>query len=182
MSEFNPYAAPQSNTVVQYPSTEQERLLYINHEAYIRFIGGFWGLLGLLLMIVNLIFLGNGSGLSGDSTIPIFFGLIGLLTLRLGLGIRKFNPWCRRIVILFSPLGVLAGCLSLPGGIIDCITNGFVLWVLLSEKGRRIFKPDYKDVISGAPHVKAPTAIFVKLVLGLIFLIFARAALSTVNS
>jgi hypothetical protein len=64
------------------------------------------------------------------------------------------------------------------------LINGYILYLVFSEKGRRVFSPEYQEIIRQTPHVKYQTSIIVKifvgLLLGVLLFILAGAVMSLI--
>jgi hypothetical protein len=69
------------------------------------------------------------------------------------------------------------GLLGFP---IGTLINGYILYLLLSKKGRKVFSDEYRQIVSLTPHIKYRTSIVVCILLGLIVLMVAAAILFTV--
>jgi hypothetical protein len=80
------------------------------------------------------------------------------------------EPSARVAAIVFAGIGLL-------GFPIGTLINGYILYLLLSQKGRRIFQPDYAHIVAATPEVKYRTSIVVWIILG-IFLLGILAAIS----
>lgn len=63
-----------------------------------------------------------------------------------GRGLRKLRRSARVIAGIISTVGLLA----FPFG---TIINAYILYLLFSSKGNRVFSPDYQEVIEQTPHV-----------------------------
>src|SRR5690606_39569288 len=84
--------------------------------------------------------------------------------------LRALKPWARIAGIVMAILGLF-------GFPIGTLINGYILYLLLSQKGRRIFQPDYAHIVAATPEVKCRTSIVVWIILG-IFLLGILAAIS----
>ena len=77
-----------------------------------------------------------------------------------GKGLRALNPNVK------IPVGILSG-IGLLGFPIGTIINGYILYLVLSEKGKMVFSPGYQDIIQQTPHIKYKTSILVSIVVAL---------------
>ena len=50
--------------------------------------------------------------------------------------------------------GVVLACIGLIGFPIGTLVNAYILYLLLSKKGKYIFSDEYKEIILETPHVK----------------------------
>ena len=170
-SDSNPYAPPAAHVEdVMEPSSEAEviRREHIKHEASIRAVGLLYYIGGGILLVtgVSLVI-----GLSTNNPFyiagPIYI-VISLLTMVVAYGLRSLRPWARLTSIVFAAIGLI-------GFPVGTIVNAYVLWLLLSKKGRRIFEDDYAAIVAATPHVKYRTSMLVWVILGILVLAVAAA-------
>ena len=87
-------------------------------------------------------------------------------------GLRNLKSWGRIPAALFAGIGLLA----FP---IGTLINGYILYLLLSAKGRMVFSAEYREIIQQTPEIKYRTSkillFFAFLLVGLI--VFGVAAL-----
>ena len=168
----NPYAPPKARVedVVQGSSeAEAIRREHIKHEASIRSIGvlDYLGGGGLCFAAIGLLAAG-ASGKSGGvpfaGAIGIAYIAIGVLLIFVGRGVRALRPWARTTSIVLAAIGLL----GVPFG---TLINGYILYLLLSHKGQRIFAADYPEIVAATPHIKYRTSAVVWVLLGLVALI-----------
>jgi len=171
----NPYAPPKARVedIVQASSeAETIRREHIKHEASIRSIGVLYYLSSgvLLLAALGSVVGGSISGLSPELNVILggVYLVFGVLMIFVGRGIRTLRPWARGVSIGLSGLGLL----GFPAG---TLINGYILYLLLSKKGQRIFAPDYPDIVAATPEVKYRTSILVWVVLVLLVVVIAVA-------
>jgi len=167
----NPYAPPRAHVddVAQFDSEAEEiRREHIKHEASIRSIGALYYLSGGLMCVLAI---GLFTGAFATRTEPFMMGVavayvaIGVLMLFVARGVRTLRPWARTTTIVLAAIGLL-------GFPVGTLINGYILYLMLSKKGKRIFEDDYKDIIEATPHVKHRTSIVVWIALGLLVLVF----------
>jgi len=62
---------------------------------------------------------------------------------------------------------------------VGTLINGYILWLVLSKKGRFILSKDYAAIVAATPHVKYRTSpwILVWIVVGAILLMILIAVL-----
>ena len=190
MSEFqqNPYAAGVVQKENVHADVEAIRHQYLSHEASIKSIGilyilsGAFAVLagfGYVIAAVNLFNTPTQAGQPPNDALAGFLLVAGPIVIMLGagqiavaIGLRKLAPWSK------IPTAVLAGIglLFFPVG---TLINGYVLYLLLSEKGTMVFSPQYKEVIRQTPHIKYKTSIIVLVLLGILvlFILIAISAL-----
>lgn len=162
---FNPYAAPSTSPYGGYaPSgmsqSEAERIRreLINHEASIQSVGALYLLtavlsgLGLVAMVAVLLF-SLGSPDRGGEPVAVTLGFVLLLVLIvalqfwLGKGLRKLDIKVRTVAIVLSAIGLL-------GFPLGTLIHGYILYLLAGEKGKRVFSPEYQEIIRATPHIQ----------------------------
>lgn len=170
--DHNPFAAPQSMDYAGEIDDRPAALIrqqYLSHEASVQSVGSLY-FLGSLLTLLGGGFL-TFMVMSGSSQASIDEG-IGLLLLGLGFaqgflafGLTKLKRWARMSAALFAGLGLLA----VPLG---TLINGYILYLLLSAKGKMVFSDEYREIIQQTPEIKYRTSkvlwFFLILLLGLI--------------
>jgi hypothetical protein len=169
----NPYAPPKARVedVVQASSeAEAIRREHIKHEASIRSIGvlDYLGGGALCFAAIGLILM----GLSGkaNATVPFAAALgftylvLGVLGIFLGRGLRNLRAWARITSIVLAVIGLL-------GFPVGTLINGYILYLLLSKKGQRIFAADYPEIVAATPHIKYRTSMLVWGLLSLVALL-----------
>lgn len=171
----NPYAPPKADiaSVSAGAPTDAEsiRRELLSHEASIRsvgtlyVIGGVLALIGTLFMLIGIGAVLFGEELDGLGTGTLFgltiaYGLFAAFSIYLGLLLRKADGRAKTGTTILSVLGLL-------GFPIGTLINAFILYLLHSEKGKRVLAPEYQEVIAATPHIryKTPTWLIVLLVL-----------------
>ena len=174
----NPYAPPAARVDDVGVNSEAEaiRRAHINHEAAIKSAGLLYYLNGALTVVglVSVAVIGvTGLGELAAAALLVAMAVgLGLA----GWGVRKLRSWARALGSLLSGIGLL----SFPVG---TLINGYILYLLLSRKGRTVFSPAYQDVIAATPHIRYRTSIVVWIFLGLaVFLLVAAVAAPFVAS
>jgi hypothetical protein len=169
----NPYAAPAApvDDVPVNPEAEAVRRAHINHEASIKAVGALYYLSGALATLGALAAL-LGAQSEPSAAVPALLIALGVGQLFAGWGVRALRPWARIVGCVLSAIGLV----WVP---IGTLINGYILYLLVSKKGRTIFSTEYQDIIAATPHVKYRMSIvvwiFLALLVGLI-LIAAFAA------
>jgi hypothetical protein len=72
------------------------------------------------------------------------------------------------------PTGILSG-LGLLGFPLGTLINGYILYLIFSQKGKTVFSEEYQAVIEQTPHIKYRTSILVWILLGLVLLVIGIA-------
>jgi hypothetical protein len=141
----------------------------IEHEASVRgiallygFISAIFGVFGLVILVV-LRMSDSQSALSW--LIPTSVLLVAALFAVLAWGIRRLKPWSQ------IAASVLA-CFGLLGFPFGTLINGYILYLLNSEKGKLVFSPEYVFIIEQTPEVRYKTPLYIWIALGLVVLLF----------
>lgn len=174
---INPYAPPKARVEDVVPEMGEAvaiRTEHIKREAAIRSIGTLYYLGGVVVCLVAIsLILGASSSISrslyNPQSLPIGVGVaillvIGVLSLFVARGLRQLRPWARTTTIVLSAIGLL----RVPLG---TLFNAYILYLLLSEKGRRIFQSDYPDIVAATPDVKYRTSVVIWILLGILVLL-----------
>jgi hypothetical protein len=147
----NPYASPMA--VGGTPSTEVEviRMEHLSHEASIRSIGSLHylgAILALLIWLPAVLVLFFTVGAIGAPEVLLLALVLGFVVLNvaIGRGLRRLHRGARVGAALFAVLGLLA----LP---IGTLISGYILYLLFSPKGNRIFSEEYQEVVRQTPDM-----------------------------
>jgi hypothetical protein len=172
-TDVNPYAPPKAYVDdVSGPTSEAEaiRREHIKHEASIRSIGTLYYIGGAFMLLVGIAMV-----VVVDPTEPLlrplgaFYLLLGTVSVVVAWGMRRLRKWAGGAAIGLSGISLLA----FPVG---TLVGAYILYLLLSAKGRRIFAADYADIVAATPHVKYRTSIAVWIGLGALLLMIALIA------
>jgi hypothetical protein len=179
--QYNPFAAPASLDHARDgmgSDAERIRRELIGHEASIQSIGLLYLLGSFLVTIAGIGMAAVASGQIGrdpEAESVILIGgllvLVGLGQGVVGFGLRRLRPWTK------IPVGVISG-IGLLGIPLGTIINGYILYLMFSEKGTRVLSPDYQEIIRETPHIKYQTSIIVKILLVLLLCIIGLALLA----
>ena len=168
---INPYAPPKARVedVVQ-PLADAEaiRREFLKHETSVRSIGTLYYLAGGLLC-VGAVFLAYAYFSVRNETplmfiTPIYL-LLGVLSILLGRGIKSLRTWARTTAIVLA-------CVGLLGVPVGTAINGYILYLLLSKKGKRIFEEDYAAIVAATPQIKYRGSVLTWILLGLALVLF----------
>ena len=163
------------------PEAEATRKEYLNHEASIRSVGFLYCLGGFAVVL-----LGLGAGIGGFASkggdgaivgmvVGVLLCLLGVGQFMVGRGLRKLLPWTR------TPTAILSG-FGLLGFPVGTLVNGYILYLVLSQKGRMVLSKEYADVVAQTPHIVYKTSIVVKILVGLVLLLILFGVLAAVFS
>lgn len=169
----NPYAAPTApvEDVPANPGAEAIRNAHIKHEASIKSVGTLYYLGAILTTLGGLFGLAGAPMADGDTVTSVVMLAGGVGLFFAGSGVRSLRPWGRILGCVLSGIGLL-------GFPIATLINGYILYLLLSKKGRTIFSPGYQEVIAATPHIKYRTSLLVWIFLALIIAMVAVAVLA----
>ncbi len=175
--DINPYQPPQADILVSSDIANADviRKAHINHEASIKSVGTLYYLGGVLCIgIVLSNFLGRDTEELTAVVIGIgtIFLLIALAQFWIGSGLRKLKPSSR------IPTAVLSG-IGLLGFPVGTLISSYIMYLVLSKKGRVVFSEEYTQVIAQTPHIKYKS-IVVWVVLGILLLIIAIGVIAAV--
>jgi len=181
MTEHNPFAAPESMDISVGADNRPAaaiRLQYLSHEASLQSVGSLYllgsivlvlaGAVMIYLSILNPVSISNQIQNSRPGIFEALFIMgLGIAQGFIAFGLRNLKTWVRVPAALFSVIGLLA----FP---IGTLVNGYILYLLLSAKGRMVFSAEYRDVIQQTPEIKYRTSkillFFAFLLVGVIVL------------
>ncbi|MBL9178395.1 MAG: hypothetical protein JNM65_10045 [Verrucomicrobiaceae bacterium] len=168
-TDFNPYAPPRAATLIEESSPSAVRRAHIGHETSVKAVGGLYALLGGLLLLP--VFIGMLETLTRASR-GNDFGMLGLIMLTgagilvLGASVRRLKPWARIAMAVVS--GLLAAVTLLS--VVFPLLYVYLLWLMLSAKGRMVFSPAYQQIIELTPDVRPRTSVITWMLFCLVML------------
>ena len=180
----NPYAPPSARIGTaggDVGEAETIRRQYLNHEASLRSVGCLYlwgGIFALAVAAIGVValpfmfFMGSGEtaeSLGGAGfylVIVALYGGLGALNYWLGKGLRKLDPKVRTLATVLFVIGLL-------GFPVGTILSLYFLYLLHSEKGRRVMTAEYRWIVELTPHIKYKTSwiAWLALVLLVVFII-----------
>ena len=174
----NLYAPPKAQVedVVAFEGEAYEiRREHIKIEATIRSLGTLNYLGGALLVVGGIALMFGGlsqatGGIPFAGLVVVFCLGLGAVSFAVGRGLRTFRPWARVVAMISAGLGILSAFRAGMGAPIGMLINGYILYLLLCKKGRRIFESDYPAIVAATPDVKNKTSVVVWIALGLLVL------------
>jgi hypothetical protein len=183
----NPYAPPSvgfgHDSGLTGSSDEQIRKKHLSHEASIRsfgllfIIGAVLGCIAAFIYFLAAVtqFLGGQQVVFAMLLVALSLVVAGLSVLQyqVAIGLRKFSNFGRIGGTVFGTIGLL-------GFPIGTLINGYLLYLLWSEKGNVVFSPRYQRVIQATPHIVYKTHIVVKIFLILLLLVFVLSIVAVV--
>jgi len=153
---------------------ERERRAHLAHEASIRsistlyFFNSFAGILATVALLSSLYFAivhwrGGGESPLAWLSLGGIYVLLTALCFWTGIGLRRLDPRVKLAATLLTVM--LLVCFP-----VGTLIGGYILWLLHSEKGQRIFAPDYPAIVAATPHIIYRTSWLAK---GLILFLIA---------
>ncbi len=134
-------------------NAEDIRRTHLRHEASVRAVGSFYFLSGVA-MLIALRARGEGGArlisALGLSATLVYVALAALI-IWLGRGLQRLSPLARIVAVVLSGIGLIV----VPGG--GTLIGGYVLWLLLSAKGKSVFSAHYRQIVAETPHIKHRT-------------------------
>ena len=155
------------------------RKSHLSHEANIQgfgclyTLGGILGILGAISYVGIGIFVMAGGvvpkglesmvfGAGGDrlvsggltTLVGVVFLAIAVAQLFAGRSMQTLNPSGKILAIVVAAIGML----QFPCG---TLISGYLLYLLVSAKGRTVFSSAYKEVMQATPHIRYRTSIIV---------------------
>jgi hypothetical protein len=143
-------------------SAELIRKEHIKHEASVKSVGLLYFLAAALMLLVGIFSAVSGQG--EGILIGLILLVLGAAQVWVGIGLRGLKAWARIPTAILSGLGLL-------GFPIGTLINGYILYLVLSAKGKTVFSDEYQRVIEQTPHIKYRTSIVVWILLGLLLLL-----------
>jgi hypothetical protein len=149
---------------------ESTRNEYLNHEASVKSIGILYYLgAAVLLGAAGMAGFAAFSGPQPDRVSQMigaaaFLAVFGLINFWIGRCMRTLNPVGRIGATIFAVIGLL-------GFPLGTLINGYILYLLHSEKGKMVFSDEYRAVVAATPNIKYKTSIVVWIFLILIIAI-----------
>ena len=173
----NLYAAPSADVAVSADSSlaaaEDMRNAHLSHEASIRGVGALYLLSSVLMFFgfagMGVAYLGGSAGAKDmpfgtwAGVLIVLICFVAIAQFWTGLGLRRLD---RRVKITAIILAVL-GLFSIP---IGTILGIYVMYLLLSAKGKIVLSDEYVQVRELTPHLKYRTSMVIWILLGLVVL------------
>ena len=155
------------------------RKSHLSHEANVKSfgclytLGGILGILGAIFYVgIGILVMAGGVvpkglesmvfGAGGDrlvsggltTLVGVVFLAIAVAQLFAGRSMQTLNPSGKILAIVVAAIGML----QFPCG---TLISGYLLYLLVSAKGRTVFSSAYKEVMQATPHIRYRTSIIV---------------------
>jgi hypothetical protein len=160
------------------PAAEEMRKKYLSHEASIKSIGFLYYLGGTALTLAafgSAATIFSGQAKPETMAIAVFFVIFAVAQIWVGSGLRRLRTWARIPTAILSGIGLL-------GFPLGTLINGYILYLVLSQKGATVFSADYQAVIQQTPHIKYRTSPVVWIIVGLVLLLIIGGITAAVLS
>lgn len=154
---------------------------HLHHEGSVRGLGSLYYLSGSLLIIAGVpgftyAAMTRLSESEGHAALLLGGAIsvaMGALFLVMAWGLRRLRPWARSISTVVS-------CFGLFGFPFGTLIHGYILYLLHSKKGDRIFQDDYPWIIAATPSLKTNLSLVVWVAVALLIVCFAAVAVMAV--
>ena len=173
---INPYGPPKAEVADVVAVTEAMaaaeaiRKVYFRGEAMVRSFGAVYCFAGIVIGGLVVAVLADSHGHFRNPRDAIIYlalcPVLAVLAFFVGRGLLALRPWARTMAVLFAFVILL----DFP---IGTLISGYILYLLLSEKGRRIFRNDYGEIVAATPHIKFKIPLRFLIVLGVFGLLLA---------
>jgi len=174
---------------------------HLRHEALLRSVGTVYyisaglALTGAAMVLIRMMLGGGDVDEDPPGALIAFLLLMSSALVIVGRGVRELARWARIPIVVLSAIGLLAvpigtviNWIMFPQDaypvresmrvLIGTLIHGFVLWLVLCAKGRKVFSQEYAAAIEQTPAMTLPRsplpAAFVALLVGL--MVFALVA------
>ena len=172
-ASLNPYATPRA--VVADPGASEVEIVrkeHITHEASVKSAGALFMLGGLITLAAAASMVIPAMAIVGDRPGFLVIGMavagLGIAYVGSGWGLRGLRAWSRIPAIVLAAIGLL-------GFPIGTLVNSYILWLVLSRKGRMVLSAEYASIIEATPQIRYRTSIAVWIGLGLLVLLAVLA-------
>jgi hypothetical protein len=155
-------------------NAEVIRKEHLNHEASIKSIGSLYYLAAILLPLGALGFALDPKAESlGRWLVPVLLILLSAAYFQMGRWFRALNPKAKMPATILAVIGLL----GIPLG---TLINGYILYLIHSQKGKMVFSDEYKTIIAETPDIKYKTSLLVWIFIGLLVLLILIGILAAV--
>ena len=138
------------------------RRRYFNHETAVKSIGTlYYFIAGMFILAMGVMVFPFEHSMAEFIISAIIPLALAALFVWLGRGLKQLRPWAK------IPAGILSG-IGLIGFPVWTLINGYILYLLFSEKGKVVFSDDYKQVIADTPGIESRTSLIVWIFIALL--------------
>jgi len=168
MSETAPAAEPAAPT-----GAEALRRAHLKHEAAVKSVGALYYLGATISILAAVIAPMPAAQREGSLTAGLIFAALAVIYIVVGWGVRRLKPWSRAAACVVA----VPGLLGVP---IGTIVSVYILYLMLSQKGRMVYSPEYQAAIAATPQIKYRSTIIIWFILILIVLAIVALGLPAV--
>jgi hypothetical protein len=151
------------------------RQRHVNHETSVKSVGTlYYFVSAILLLVATSLILGGHFSLTQNAIIAVILIGFAVPLAFLGRGLKQLKSWSK------IPAGVLSG-IGLLGFPIWTLINGYILYLLFSDKGTMVFSSEYKQIIADTPDIKSRTPIVVWILIAVLVTVGVLAFIGMAN-
>ena len=176
MDDLNPYAAPKAEVLTHVSAEEAERRAHISTESSIKTLGCLYLVgavlcLGSLGMFAITMSTSRGSVPPADELLKIAaaMALLGAV----GYGLRRLQFWAAVLATLVSGFFIILAVPMMPQSVVGLVIHVAIIATVLGQKGRRVMRPDYQQIIASTPDVRQRTSKWVWVLLVILLIVLA---------
>jgi hypothetical protein len=181
------------------------RRTYLSHEASVKSVGSLHYLCAIFTALGIVFSIAVTASVLDKTVVPVlvglalFYAVMTGLHVALGIGLRRLQTWARwtevaliSISFVFLLFGVLSIILLAAGeetGPLIPLAGGYgfgglilayILYLLVSPKGSKVFSAEYRTIIERTPHIKYRTSLVAKVFLGLLVTLIMLGILAAI--
>jgi hypothetical protein len=176
MDELNPYAAPKAEVLTHVSAEEAERRAHISTESSIKTLGCLYLVgavlcLGSLGMFATSYFSVRVTMPPGDELVKIAAMMV--LLGAVGYGLRRLQFWAAVLATLVSGFFIILAVPMMPQSVVGIVIHVAIIATVLGQKGRRVMRPDYQQIIASTPEVRQRTSKWVWVLLVILLIVLA---------
>lgn len=143
---------------------ETTRRAYLGHEAAIKSVGALYYLGAAISLLGAVLAPMPAKEREASIVIGLVLAALAVAYVVVGWGVRRLKPWSR----IAASVVAVPGLLGFP---IGTIISGYILYLMLSKKGRRVYSAEYQGVIAATPQIRYRSTILIWFFLILILLV-----------
>ncbi len=176
MDDLNPYAAPKAEVLTHVSAEEAERRAHLSAESSIKTLGCLY-LVGAMLCVISLVLFGV-SFFTARVTMPpgdemAKIAAAAALLGAVGYGLRRLRLWAAVLASLVSGILIILTLPMLPRAVMGVVIHVVIILTLMGQKGRRVMRPDYQQIIASTPDVRQRTSKWVWVLLVILLIVLA---------
>lgn len=154
---------------------EAVRRAHLKHEASIESVGVLYYLGGALSALAAVLASVPASAREASAALGLVLAALAAAYLVVGWGVRRLKPWSR----IGASVIAVPGLLGFP---IGTLISAYILYLMLSKKGRTVYSPAYQAVIAATPQIRYRSTVLIWIFIVLILLTIIAIGLPAVLS